>query len=223
MFDFSNIMSSLGFEAEPIINAFSVCHAMIEEVRDFALKLGDEYDADALCFDFDGNYSDDAFAEAVRTRFLDSLWRYKSGDDSLTPLIVINCYKTTFEILENTKLFEALDARFFGEMPFLFQCGDGTIHNLGDIENLDGEACAEKICAALDRAVVDKIYEAIVKDVYSDCEKEWVEIDLYGGAYDGEDVLKCLRSGKVEGSVARTVSLRADIEQPKKHSTAERE
>lgn len=151
MFDFNNIMTSLGFEAESITNAFTVCTTLIDEVRAFAMKRGYENDAESLYLDFDGNYPDDAFADRVRVRIMNDLWRVIVQDDNLTPHIVTSCYDTTFEILEGTKLFKTLDARFSGSMPLTFQCGDGKIYDLGDIEDLDGEVCAEVICNALDR------------------------------------------------------------------------
>lgn len=222
MFDFSSIMTSLGFEAEPIINAFNVCAAIIEETREFALKFGCENDADSLCFDFNSSYPDDAFADAIRTRFVDDIWRGKSKDDSLTAQIVTNCYNTTFDILEDTELFKTLGACFCGSMPLTFKCDDGKIHNLGNIEDLDTN-CGEKICSVLSETLIDKLHDAINKSAGGNCKKEWVENDFYGGAYEWDDVMQCLQSGKAEGSVTRTVSVRASTEQSKKCPVAERE
>lgn len=204
--DFSSIMISLGFEAESITNAFSVCAAIIEETRDFALNLGCENDADSLCFDFDSSYPDDAFADAIRTRFLDDIWRDKPKDDSLTAQIITNCYDTTFEILEDTELFKTLDAYFYGSTPLTLECGNGEIHNLGDIEDLDTD-CGEKICSILRETLIDRLKER----------------GFNNGPYKWKDIVQCLQEGKAEGSVAKTVSARMDTEQSKKSPVAERE
>lgn len=189
----------LGIYPDAIDRVFDTCQDAIEDIRDFAEKLG--YDKDAECLDFDLN-------EAV----LDSLASNGFDAYDMTNSLINACFFVVQGELENTQFCKDFELTF----DTFTNCDDSHLyvkHNGVTEEYHETGNVKELLEGILTEHLSDIVYDKLLNDEElseDDLPDDWytrlkacIAEDL--PYFDDEDIVACYSNWQITGTIRETV------------------
>lgn len=193
-------LTNLGIYPDAIDNIYEICEDIIQDVRDFAEKLGYYDDADRLNFDF---------SEEVLYYLKDNIDVY-----NMTNSIIGGCLEITKTALEETQLCKNFGISFEGytnggDSHLYFKCDGITAayNGSGDMNGLLNEVLSHQLCDIICDRLLDS-GECSSKDLSEEKVREmrkFIEQDLKNDEYDYGDVIACYNDWEITGTIRETV------------------
>lgn len=192
-------LTNLGIYPDAIENIYEICEDIVQDVKEFAEKIGYEDDAKNLSFDFSEDvlyYLEDGF-----------------NVHDITNSIIGRCLWATKFALEETQICKDFGITFEGYTncndSHLFYICDGiteAYNGSGDMDNLLNMVLSYKLCDIICDRLLDS--GCSKDDLNVDNIREMrkaIEEDLRNNAYDSEDIIACYCNWEIKGTIKETV------------------
>lgn len=190
---------NLGIYPDAIENIYEICEDVIQDVRDFAEKIGYEDDAKNLSFDFSEDvlyYLEDGF-----------------NVHDITNSIIGRCLWATKFALEETQICKDFGISFEGYTnvgdSHLFFSHDGITeeyHGSGDMDYLFYLVLSKELSAIICERLSDIGYsETVLTDEFVENMRQVIENDLARNVYDNHDIDVCYSNHEITGTIQEMV------------------